>query len=205
MPGVHRQPEAVGAQHRTRMHPHARAQAYPGHQGHAGGKHAAGADFAVIADHAARADHRAGGDPAAGTDADEGADLRVRSHRRIGGDHRAGVDARRRHGHGLEQRRDLREGDVGRLRHQAGNGAMFGVLGRQHDRAGTGAGKLLAVARIGQEGQLRRAGAGEGADAEQAGRTVAAQGQAEPFGQPGQRVGLFLPGQCGRLRTCRRR
>src|SRR5690606_13012874 len=59
-PVVHGQAEAVGAEHRPRMHQHAPAQAHAAHQGHARDQPAAVADLAVLPDHAPRADDRAG-------------------------------------------------------------------------------------------------------------------------------------------------
>jgi hypothetical protein len=115
------------------------------------------------------------------------------------------MDARRRHGRGLEQRRDPGEGRVGGFRHQAGDRAGLGVGGGQHHGAGRGGRQLAAVLGIGEEAQLPGAGAGEGADAVDQGAAVAAQFQPEALGQAGQRETWRLRGQGGRLRTGRRR
>ncbi len=159
--GFHRQAEAVGAEHGARMHAHALAEAHARDQGDARDQLAAGADDAVLADHAARRRCTAPASmrlraPMLTNGADAG----------VGGDRRAsavddggGMDA----GHGaaarLEQRGDAREGGVGIARDQRGAGVAVGVLGAQDHDAGAAVGQLRAVVRVGEEGELRRAGA----------------------------------------------
>src|SRR3546814_5818161 len=75
---LHRQPEAIGAEHRARMDQHALAQAHAPDQGDAGAELAIRANDAVLPDRAAGTDHRTGFDDAARADAGEGADLRTR-------------------------------------------------------------------------------------------------------------------------------
>src|SRR5690606_31263063 len=96
-PRVHRQAEAVRAEHRAGMDPHALAQPHAGNQGDAGDQFAAGTNHAVIADDATRTQHRAGFDPAARANADEGADMGIGGHGRGRVDVGRWVDARRAH------------------------------------------------------------------------------------------------------------
>src|SRR3546814_15454677 len=100
--GIHRQAEAIGAEHRAGMDAHALAEPDPGDQGDPRDQVAAGADHAVVADHATRTDGRAGADKAARADAGESAD------KRIVADHRQPGAPRRRTA--TQQARSLRGG-----------------------------------------------------------------------------------------------
>ena len=205
--GVHRQAETVGAEHRAGMDQHALAEADAPDQGDARDQFAAFADLAVLADHAARADRGAGVDARAGADGDERTDMRARIDFGVGSDDRTGMDAGPQRRRRLEQCRDPRERDVRIVGDQRGAGEARSVLLAHHHDAGLRLRQLRAVARVGQEGELSRAGAGKRADRVDLDRGVAAQTQPEAFGQRGCRMGGPVHDRCGlvRARTRRRR
>ena len=140
---------------------------HAGHQRDARDQFAAGADHAIVADDAARADHGACLDAAARADTDERADVRGRVDVRAGVDTALAMDARPGAAAcGSNSAAILREGRV-RI---AGDQARCRRVRRRPPRASPRrrrrvSASWLRYVRIGEEGQLPGAGAGQRADA----------------------------------------
>jgi hypothetical protein len=180
--GVHRQAEAIGADHRARMHAYASPQPGPRHQRHPRNEFAAVADVAVLADHAAGTDHAGFADAAARADAHERPDAGGRSDDRVGVDDCAGMHARGSRSDRFEQRCDPGEGGVRVFGDQRRMRGRVGVGFPQHHHRGVAGLQLAAVARVGQERELAFAGAGQRGHAAHGSVAIAMHGQAEAFG-----------------------
>ena len=180
--GIGDESEAIAADHRTILHDDARAKDAAIPDGYARVKEAIGADARARTDDDVRVEHGAAANVGAGAHDSERSDRHVVAKTGVRRDDRAGMNTWRRHLVTPEhtQRISERSVRVGRAQHRAWRGQ--GIVAEDDCRC-AGLREQRRVFRIGEKGEIARAGVLDARRACDVEIAVAVETTVEPFGE----------------------